>query len=125
LNLDPITPVVITDPIISNSSIYTSNPVFRDANGNPYGISSIVGQEMSNPVAYVNTRLGNYNWSDDFIGNVFAGNRFAGNTLSVTGNANVGGLETTLTATANTTATVQATIPIIINGVAYKIMLSQ
>jgi TonB-linked SusC/RagA family outer membrane protein len=72
LNLDPITPVVITDPIVANSSIYTSNPVFRDANGNPYGISSIVGQEMSNPVAYVNTRLGNYNWSDDFIGNVFA-----------------------------------------------------
>jgi TonB-dependent SusC/RagA subfamily outer membrane receptor len=72
LNLDPITPVVITDPIVANSSIYTSNPVFRDANGNPYGISSLVGQEMSNPVAYVNTRLGNYNWSDDFIGNVFA-----------------------------------------------------
>ena len=72
LNLDPITPVVITDPIVANSSIYTSNPVFRDASGNPYGISSLVGQEMSNPVAYVNTRLGNYNWSDDFIGNVFA-----------------------------------------------------
>ena len=72
LNLDPITPVVITDPIVANSSIYTSNPVFRDANGNPYGISSLVGQEMSNPVAYINTRLGNYNWSDDFIGNVFA-----------------------------------------------------
>jgi len=72
LNLDPITPVVITDPIVANTSLYTSNPVFRDALGNPYGISSIVGQEMSNPVAYVNTRLGNYNWSDDFIGNVFA-----------------------------------------------------
>ncbi|MEY2670655.1 MAG: hypothetical protein RLZZ577_971, partial [Bacteroidota bacterium] len=72
LNLDPITPVVITDPIVSNLPIYTDNPVFRDANGNPYGMSPIVGQEMSNPVAYVNTRLGNYNWSDDFIGNVFA-----------------------------------------------------
>ena len=72
LNLDPITPVVITDPIVANTSLYTSNPVFRDAMGNPYGISSIVGQEMSNPVAYLNTRLGNYNWSDDFIGNVFA-----------------------------------------------------
>lgn len=72
LNLDPITPVVITDPIVANTSLYTSNPVFRDSFGNPYGISSIVGQEMSNPVAYVNTRLGNYNWSDDFIGNVFA-----------------------------------------------------
>lgn len=71
LNLDPTTPIVETDPIKANSSIYTSNPVFRDANGNPYGISSVVGQEMTNPVAYVNTRLGNYNWSDDFIGNAF------------------------------------------------------
>jgi len=71
LNLDPTTPLVVTDPIEANSSIYTANPVFRDANGNPYGISSVVGQEMTNPVAYVNTRLGNYNWSDDFIGNAF------------------------------------------------------
>ncbi len=72
LNLDPITPVIVLDPIVSSSSLYTSNPVFRDTNDNPYGISSLVGQEMSNPVAYVNTRLGNYNWSDDFIGNAFA-----------------------------------------------------
>lgn len=71
INLDPITPVVVFDPIAANSSIYTANPVFRDENGNPYGISSVVGQEMSNPVAYVNTRLGNYNWSDDFVGNAF------------------------------------------------------
>jgi TonB-linked SusC/RagA family outer membrane protein len=71
INLDPTTPVVVTDPIVANGSLYTNNPVFRDANGNPYGISSVVGQEMSNPVAYVNTRLGNYNWSDDFIGNAF------------------------------------------------------
>ena len=71
LNLDPTTPLVVTDPIEANSALYTSNPVFRDANGNPYGISSVVGQEMTNPVAYVNTRLGNYNWSDDFIGNAF------------------------------------------------------
>jgi hypothetical protein len=60
----------------------------------------------------------------EFIGNVFAGNRFAGNTLSVSGNANVGGFETTLSATANTTATITATIPIVINGVTYKIMLT-
>ena len=71
LNLDPITPVVVTDPAVANTPIYTSNPVFRDANGNPYGISSFVGQEMTNPVAYINTRLGNYNWSDDFVGNAF------------------------------------------------------
>jgi TonB-linked SusC/RagA family outer membrane protein len=71
INLDPTTPIVETDPIRANSPIYASNPVFRDANGNPYGISSVVGQEMSNPVAYVNTRLGNENWSDDFVGNFF------------------------------------------------------
>lgn len=71
LNLDPITPIVITDPAVANTSLYTSNPVFRDANGNPYGISTIVGQEMTNPVAYVQTRLGNSDYADDFVGNAF------------------------------------------------------
>lgn len=71
LNLDPITPIVVTDPALANSNLYTSNPVFRDANGNPYGISTIVGQEMTNPVAYVLTRLGNSDYADDFVGNAF------------------------------------------------------
>jgi TonB-dependent starch-binding outer membrane protein SusC len=72
INLDPITPVVITDPVLANSSLYTGNPVFRDANGNPYGISTVpVGQEMTNPLAYIQTRLGNYNWSDDMVGNAY------------------------------------------------------
>jgi TonB-linked SusC/RagA family outer membrane protein len=70
INLDPILPVVVLDPIVSGTSLYTANPVFRDENGNPYGIP-VGAQEMTNPVAYVNTRLGNYNWSDDFIGNAF------------------------------------------------------
>ena len=73
INLDPITPAVITDPLVANSSPYSTQPgIMRDANGNPYGISSYVGQEMSNPLAYIKTRLGNYGWSDDFVGNVFA-----------------------------------------------------
>ena len=71
INLDPTTPLVVTDPIEANGSLYSDPYVFRDSNGNPYGISSVVGQEMSNPVAYVNTRLGNYNWSDDFVGNAY------------------------------------------------------
>lgn len=71
LNLDPITPIVVTDPTVANSNPYNSNPVFRDANGNPYGISNLVGQEMTNPVAYIQTRLGNRDWSDDFVGNAF------------------------------------------------------
>jgi TonB-linked SusC/RagA family outer membrane protein len=71
INLDPITPLIVTDPLLANAAPYSVNPVFRDANGNPYGISSIVGQEMTNPIAYMQTRLGRYDWSDDFVGNAF------------------------------------------------------
>ena len=72
INLDPVTPLIITDPEIANSSPYSTNEgIMRDENGNPYAISTYVGQEMSNPMAYMKTRLGNYNWSDDFIGNAF------------------------------------------------------
>lgn len=71
INLDPITPMVITDPVVANSAPYSVNPVIRDANGNPYGISTIVGQEMTNPMAYIQTRLGGFNWSDDIIGNAY------------------------------------------------------
>tara|TARA_R110001583_G_scaffold44521_1_gene141176 strand:+ start:6076 stop:9189 length:3114 start_codon:yes stop_codon:yes gene_type:complete len=71
INLDPITPTVITDPVEANSSLYTNNDVMRDASGNPYGISNIVAQEMTNPLAYTQTRLGNYGWSDDLVGNAY------------------------------------------------------
>ena len=71
INLDPITPLVVTDPTAANAPPYNSNPVIRDVNGNPYGISSIVGQEMTNPLAYIQTRLGNYSWSDDIVGNAY------------------------------------------------------
>lgn len=71
INLDPTTPLVITDAATANGSPYSVNPVLRDASGNPYGISSIVGQEMTNPLAYIQTRLGNYGWSDNFVGNAF------------------------------------------------------
>lgn len=71
INLDPITPLVVTDPSIANAAPYSVNPVLRDINGNPYGISALVGQEMTNPVAYIQTRLGGYAWSDDFVGNAF------------------------------------------------------
>lgn len=71
INLDPITPVVVTDPAIANTAPYSVNPVIRDANGNPYGISSLVGQEMRNPTAYIQTRLGSYDWADDIVGNAY------------------------------------------------------
>ncbi|MDR6761172.1 TonB-linked SusC/RagA family outer membrane protein [Flavobacterium sp. 2755] len=71
INLDPTTPLVVTDPVAANAAPYSTNPVIRDANGNPYGISSVVGQEMSNPLGYIQTRLGGYSWSDDFVGNAY------------------------------------------------------
>jgi TonB-linked SusC/RagA family outer membrane protein len=72
INLDPVTPVIITDPNIANASPYSTNPVVRDENGNPYAISQYVVQEMTNPLAYIATRQGNYGWSDNFVGNFFA-----------------------------------------------------
>ncbi|MET7259336.1 SusC/RagA family TonB-linked outer membrane protein [Dyadobacter fermentans] len=71
INLDPITPAVITDPAVANAAPYTNKGIRRDANGNPYGISQAVGQEMSNPLAYIQTRLGNYSWSDNVVGNAY------------------------------------------------------
>lgn len=74
INLDPITPVVVTDPNVINTTADYANhlsSIVRDANGNPYGISQIVGQEMTNPLAYIKTQEGNYGWSDAIAGNVF------------------------------------------------------
>ena len=69
INLDPITPLIVTDPAAANAPPYSNNTgILRDANGNPYGISNLVGQEMTNPLAYIQTRLGNYNWADNFGG---------------------------------------------------------
>ena len=71
INLDPVTPLIVTDPAIANANPYSNNPTIKDKDGNPYGISGVVGQEMSNPVAYIQTRLGQYGWSDDFVGNTY------------------------------------------------------
>jgi TonB-linked SusC/RagA family outer membrane protein len=71
INLDPITPAIVTDPAVAALAPYTNKGVRRDPNGNPYGISTIVGQEMTNPLAYIQTRLGNYSWSDNVVGNAY------------------------------------------------------
>lgn len=71
INLDPLTPIVETDPTLVNQAPYTNNGIWRDTNGNPYGISTLVAQEMSNPLAYQQTRLGNYGWADNFVGNTY------------------------------------------------------
>ncbi|MBK0377962.1 TonB-dependent receptor [Mucilaginibacter segetis] len=74
LNLDPLTPTVVTDingqP---NAGIYTSNAnnIVRDAQGNPYGISNYVSQEITNPLAYVKTQQGNYGYATNLLGSAF------------------------------------------------------
>jgi len=72
INLDPITPSVETDPLLTGFAPYTNVGVFADSNGNPYGISSLVAQELTNPLAYQKSRLGQYGWSDNFVGNMYA-----------------------------------------------------
>nr|WP_199161998.1 TonB-dependent receptor [Elizabethkingia sp. ASV34] len=71
INLDPTTPVVETDPAKLNGPNYSNQYIIRDPQGRPYGISSLVNQEMANPLAFQQTQQGNYNWTDDFVGNVF------------------------------------------------------
>jgi TonB-dependent starch-binding outer membrane protein SusC len=72
INLDPITQTIIYDSAIANSPPYSDHPVVRDGDGNPYGISKYVGQEMTNPLAYIETRQGNFGWSDNIVGNMYA-----------------------------------------------------
>jgi TonB-dependent starch-binding outer membrane protein SusC len=73
INLDPTTPLVVIDPNQQNQIPYNDPKlnIVRDPNGNPYGVSSLVAQEIINPLAYVKTRLGNYNWADNIVGNAF------------------------------------------------------
>jgi TonB-linked SusC/RagA family outer membrane protein len=73
INLDPITPAVVTDPTAASAPVYTNNAnAIRNAQGYPYGISPYVGQEITNPLAYIQTRLGNYNWAHNIVGNAYA-----------------------------------------------------
>lgn len=71
INLDPLTPVVVTDPNVANQAPYTNSPyVVRDANGNPYGISTLVTSEILNPIAALKVGQGN-GWSDKLVANGF------------------------------------------------------
>ncbi len=70
INIDPITPVVVTDPALWNTSPYTMDNVVRDAQGRPYGISDLVTSEILNPVAALQVAQAN-SWSDKIVGNMF------------------------------------------------------
>ncbi|KGO93734.1 SusC/RagA family TonB-linked outer membrane protein [Flavobacterium subsaxonicum] len=71
--LDPVTPLTVSPADVANqpnSSEYGQYAV-KDPNGNFYGISSAVANEMSNPLAYAAIRDGNYGWADNFVGNAY------------------------------------------------------
>ena len=70
VNLDPITPLIETDPSVLNTPVYKNFPVVRDANGNPYGISKYVSSEILNPVAATAVNQGS-GWADKIVGNAF------------------------------------------------------
>lgn len=73
INLDPITPAIITDPAVAAGAPYATNTyAVRNDEGLYYGISSDVINEMTNPLAYARTRRGNHSWADNFAGNVYA-----------------------------------------------------
>lgn len=72
INLDPLTPVVETDLEKLKDIPYVRTDLMRNAKGYPYGISDWVAQEMTNPMAWIQTRMGNYDWSDNVVGNVYA-----------------------------------------------------
>jgi TonB-dependent starch-binding outer membrane protein SusC len=72
VNMDPITPVIMTDPAVLNdpTSIYNTQPVVRDDRGRPYGISELITSEILNPVAALKVNQAK-NWSDKVVGNAF------------------------------------------------------
>jgi TonB-dependent starch-binding outer membrane protein SusC len=70
INMDPITPVVVTDETLWNTSPYNIANVVRDGQGRPYGISNIVTSEILNPVAALHVAQSN-SWSDKIVGNMF------------------------------------------------------
>lgn len=71
LNIDPITPILETDPNVLGSSVFTDFPVVTNGDGVPYGISPYVTSEVVNPVAALSIQQGK-GASDKIVGNVFA-----------------------------------------------------
>ena len=73
INLDPITPAVVTDVNSQpNAAIYNNNAAYilRDAQGLPYGISNYAAT-LLNPLAEVKLFDGNYNWAHNLFGDAY------------------------------------------------------
>jgi TonB-linked SusC/RagA family outer membrane protein len=72
VNLDPTTPILVTQDNIEREALYTQNAAIKNDDGQYYFIDTIVQQEMTNPLAYEKTVQGNYGWSDNIVGNIYA-----------------------------------------------------
>jgi len=70
LNLDPLTPLFETRPNVLAGSPYATEPVVRDANGNVFGISNLVGAEIVNPLAMMAIQTGDTR-VDKLVGKVY------------------------------------------------------
>lgn len=70
LNMDPVTPLIITDP--ATAAIYAANYPYavKDGNGNYYGISPYVTSEIVNPEAALSI-LNNQGYSDKLLGSLY------------------------------------------------------
>ncbi len=70
LNLDPLTPLYENDPNVLSTYPYSFEPVVRNADNQVYGISNLVGAEIVNPLALLETQTGETR-VDKLVGNVY------------------------------------------------------
>lgn len=70
VNIDPITPILETDPDVLANDVFSNFNVVTNPDGVPYGISTLVTSEVLNPVAALSIQQG-FGWSDKIVGNVF------------------------------------------------------
>jgi len=70
INIDPITPILETDPNVLSNNVFTNFNVVTNSEGIPYGISELVTSEVLNPVAALAVQQG-LGQSDKIVGNVF------------------------------------------------------
>ncbi|MDZ7881010.1 MAG: TonB-dependent receptor [Saprospiraceae bacterium] len=70
VNMDPITPLLETDPSVLGGNIFKNFAVVRNEDGIPYGISKYVGSEILNPAAAIAVSQG-YSWADKIVTNAF------------------------------------------------------
>ena len=70
LNMDPLTPLFQEDPDILAQPPYSNNPVVRDKFGRVYGISTLVGGEVINPIALLEIQTAETR-VDKIVGSIF------------------------------------------------------